>query len=288
MNKYLFLPLLLCLFASDAGTQQVYKWKDEKGQWRFSQTPPPNTQGVEQRSMPQSLPYEMPKDEPCSVFKVGEVRKPKAVRPSFDVPYLQIKEFELRLLEASKGYSKFSWRITVQNTAPQRERVQGIVTLLNCEMFPIVTDKSDLIAIGGGEEQIINGSKIISGESSNKVGRFNVSLGRVEPATAQQPPAKAPSYLKPRVSVIATNLYRANDSGIYFSGEVYNAGSAVARNVKVSFTIKNESGIAIEHGIVPVEPSDLKPGGSAIFQKRVFMLSSPSGYSWFSEAEWSE
>lgn len=28
------------LFASSIGAQQIYKWKDEKGEWHFSQTPP--------------------------------------------------------------------------------------------------------------------------------------------------------------------------------------------------------------------------------------------------------
>lgn len=289
MNHASILLVVFFLMPSLSPAQQIYKWKDEKGNWRFSDTPPPNAQGVEQRSMPQSLPYEMPKDEPCSVFKVGKTRKPKAARPSSDVPYLQIADFELRLLEAGNDSSKFSWKLTVRNTSPQRERVQGVVTLLNCEQFPIATDKSDVTAVAGGAEQIINGSKIIFGESSRKVGRFNISLGRLEPPPVQQPPQAASSQLKARVSVIASNLYRASDSNIYFSGEVYNAGSAVARNVKVSFAIKNESGVPVEKNIVTVEPSDLKPGGSGVFQKRVSgMISQPSGHSWFSEVEWSE
>jgi len=40
-NRYLSLVLLLILFTPVAFAQQIYKWKDENGQWHFSNTPAP-------------------------------------------------------------------------------------------------------------------------------------------------------------------------------------------------------------------------------------------------------
>ena len=39
------------LFASSLSAQEIYKWKDEKGQWRFSQTPPIGRQ-IERLDLP--------------------------------------------------------------------------------------------------------------------------------------------------------------------------------------------------------------------------------------------
>jgi len=38
--RLLSVVVLLVLFASTASAQQIYKWKDGKGQWHFSNTPP--------------------------------------------------------------------------------------------------------------------------------------------------------------------------------------------------------------------------------------------------------
>lgn len=282
-----FFGVFLFFFAPSLSAQTIYKWKDEKGQWHFSQTPPAGGQKIERRELPMPLPYEIPQDEPCAPFKAGETRKPKAARPSVETPYLQIVGSEVRLLEAGKSSSKFSWKMRARNTAPQSETVQGVLTLLNCELFPIAIDKSELATIPGGSEITLSGTKTIVGDLASNVGRFNIGLGHLE-KTATEPTEKNLPYSKPRVAVIATNLYRASDSNIYFSGEVYNAGSAVARNVKVSFTIKNENGNVVDRGTVSVEPSDLKPGGSAIFQKRIPGITQPPGHSWFTEVEHSQ
>jgi len=40
-NRFLSVLVLLFLFSSIAAAQQIYKWKDNKGQWHFSDHPPP-------------------------------------------------------------------------------------------------------------------------------------------------------------------------------------------------------------------------------------------------------
>jgi hypothetical protein len=43
--------MVLLLFMLPAGAQQVYKWKDDKGRWQFTDTPPP-TAGAEKTNIP--------------------------------------------------------------------------------------------------------------------------------------------------------------------------------------------------------------------------------------------
>jgi len=40
VSKFLLVLVSLVLTASVASAQQIYKWKDKKGQWHFSDAPP--------------------------------------------------------------------------------------------------------------------------------------------------------------------------------------------------------------------------------------------------------
>ncbi len=59
--------VLLVLFASTASAQQIFKWKDKKGQWHFSDTPPPGVTAkkvkgldISPKSSPATFPYAKP------------------------------------------------------------------------------------------------------------------------------------------------------------------------------------------------------------------------------------
>ncbi len=277
--------VLSFFLAASLSAQTIYKWKDEKGQWHFGQNPPANAIAVERRDLPTPKPEQLPKDEPCETFKVGETRTFKTFKPSPDFPHLQTKDFQMRLIEKTAGYSTFSWRLTIANTAIEREGIRGTIGWKDCDDFALAEMALTPTAVIGGGEETLTGNKTIFGPAASRIGRFRAAISGQNPVGVKQEAKKPESYLKPRVSVIATNLYRAVDTNVYFSGKVYNAGSATARNVRVFFTIKNQSGNIVERNSVSIEPDDLKPGGEGIFQKTVLLTDSPSHYSWFTEVE---
>ena len=266
--------ILLCLSVSTLNAQTIYKWKDEKGTWHFSQTPPTVKEpGLTEIKLPQA---------PLST----ERAKGGTARPQV---YLSIKDAELKMedggllvvgtiinrgLDFEKGVEvrvqlggDDGWVLSESKseTSPRHLQPRGAGAFV----FKINTDKAVSVAILTRDDQ----KKLDISEDLRR------QIAKARPA---------PVAAKPRVSVISTNLYRAVDSNIYFSGKVYNAGSAIARNVKVFFTIKNQSGHAVERNSAFVDPADLKPGGEGIFQRTVTLNDSPSQYSWFTEVEHSE
>lgn len=275
------LLLTISLFSSSSSiAQTIYKWKDEKGNWRFSDVPPTATPGVEQRSMPQSKksgtsPPNPIADEPsCRVFKVGETRQFKEYTPSPDFPHLQMSDFQVRLVDASKDVSTFSYKLVIRNASRQRDAIQGTFELMDCNGFSLASEPVAAQAIAAGDEITVSGSKTVFGEAGLKVGRFRASFKGAPKRTAD-------------VRVYYTQLQNVG-SEIYFAGEVTNVGLAIARNVKVTFVIKDERGLERPKDIAEVSPPDLKPGQTGIFRKRMFFLSDTRGYGWYSEAQWSE
>ena len=279
--------ILLLLFASSLSAQTIYKWKDEKGTWHFGQSPPSNAPAVEQRILPTPKPEDVPRSEPCSPFKVGETRPFKAFKPSPDFPHLQTKDFQMRLVEATKDHSTFSWRLTITNSAIEREGVRGTVTWKDCDGFVLAETALTPTAIGAGGEEIIAGNKTIFGPAASKVARFGASFSGQHPVRIEQQVKQTESYKKLDVRVYYTQLQDV-DSAIYFVGEVHNVGLARARRVIVIFTIKDERGTDVVKDKVETSPDELAPGQSGMFRKRVPQLSSPRGYGWHSKAEWSE
>jgi hypothetical protein len=56
--------VVLFLFTLPSGAQQVYKWKDDKGRWQFTDTPPP-TSGAEKTNIP-NRPQRAPEAAPAA------------------------------------------------------------------------------------------------------------------------------------------------------------------------------------------------------------------------------
>ena len=226
--------------------------------------------------------------EDCTPFKIGETRRFKESTPSPDFPHLQLVDFQVRMLEASTNYSKFSWKIVVKNSDLSPDAIRGSFSLMDCDGFTLAEDQVKSDGIPGGQETTINGTTTVYGLSSSKVGRFGAGYGGVRSSKKTETVKEiTSSFLKPEVRVYYTQL-QDTGSGIYFVGEVHNVGSAPARNIKVAFTIKDDRGIDVGNDISLVSPSDLWPGQSGMFRKRVLFLTTSRGYGWFSKAEWSE
>lgn len=269
---------IVLFLSSSVLAQTIYKWKNEKGNWHFGQSPPVGVRETERRSLPQSkAPTAIepnPNEPSCSTFTIGETRQFKEFTPSTDFPHLQVSDFQVRLVDSNKEVSTFSYKLLVRNNSRQRDAVRGTFELLDCSGFSLAEEPIAAHAIAGGEEITITGSKAIFGATGLKVGRFQASFKGAPKRSAD-------------VRVYYTQLQNTG-SEIYFVGEVTNIGSSTAHNVKVTFMIKDERGSERPKDIVEVSPSDLKPGQTGIFRKRVFFLSDTRGYGWYSEAQWSE
>lgn len=271
---------LFFLLPSIGLAQQIYKWKDENGQWRFSQTPPPDAAKIEEQSQGRAT-------ISCSTFKPGEIRQAGEYPPSPEFPHLMVVDLQVRLLESKKERATFSWKMVVRNSSVSRDTVRGALRFMDCKDFPLAKDAIGPEAAPPGQETTITGTKTISGPVAGKVGRFGVSL------TGAASKAKAPlsSAAKKKPSPANLKIISARIEGAppetYFTGKIVNSGSSVAPNVRVSFTIKTVEGVVATRSSVVPKPADIPPGGEAFFKQRVGLTGS-SRYTWSTELDWTK
>lgn len=276
-----------------ASAQDIYKWKDKKGQWHFSdQAPPPNASNVEQRSVPRLIPYELRKDRPCSPFEPGEIRHFKANRPSEDFFHLELIDLSLQRVESSTTTSSFSWKLTVKNNSTRRDAFGGVIKLLDCYDFPVAEQPIKWTALRPGEQTTVNGIIAVAATTALKVGRFSGSWSGLNSSKSAEPekraaPAMAPMSRPADLRIYWTQLQNTS-TGIFFYGEVMNAGGRTASHVTVSFIIKTEHGATVTRDVATTEPATLRPGETGFFRKRVPFLTGVGGHSWTSKAEYSE
>ena len=104
-----FLLLTLLVLPTLVAAQDIYKYKDEKGQWKFSNAPPADLQH-------QGTIAPVPGPD-CTPFKIGEARRlsSSALRQSY--PLLEIVSFELKLLDLTPGprsAAQSEWRLQMR------------------------------------------------------------------------------------------------------------------------------------------------------------------------------
>lgn len=172
MRHYVAL-LAVALLLTDAAAQEAYKWKDDKGVWHFSQTPP--AQGEKEKLQWKDKPTKLPADAPCSPFKVGETREPLAYDSDANSP-VQIVTAQIKMAEGGDAYARFVWKITVRNVTDREQAFYGRVKLMDCERFLVAEDIVQRHRIGGYKEGVVDGNMITRGAMASKVGRFNIGL----------------------------------------------------------------------------------------------------------------
>lgn len=174
--------MLSLLLASSLSAQTIYKWKDEKGQWHFSQTPAGNTPGIKQIKVKQT-PFSFGASDRsiCQPFKAGETRNFKQITPSPDFPHLQLLQFQVRLVAATEKSAQYSWKILVQNVAQHREKITGAVILKDCDGFALKEEKFSSNGIEAGGETTVSGATLVEGPGASKVGSFSAGFGGLKP-----------------------------------------------------------------------------------------------------------
>jgi hypothetical protein len=275
--------LMLTLFvAIPALAQDIYKWKDEKGQWHFSQTPPAAAVRDASTIKDNSLPEKMKTDEPCIPFKVGETRTPKAISPSTETPQISLKDIQIKLIEKGSDWTRFSWQAKIVSTSAVRERVAARLTLYDCSGFPVIQDETRIEPVAPGGELSVGGRPYISGAGALTVGRFTLGAGALKPS----PETQAVRFETiPDVRVLWTRFEQSGPSEISLIGEVFNAGLAKARNVQIRYMVNTKENVKLVEGKQATSPADIEPGASAIFKTRIAALQYLAGHTASTEVE---
>jgi hypothetical protein len=170
----LLVVLLLLLFSTSAAAQNLYKWKDDKGQWRLSTTPP---EGRESDTLALKDPVgTLPKEPPCASFKPGETRNATSYYRGVNTP-LEMVDMQLKRLDGDPGAGYFSWKVVVQNFSSFPVVAGGTVVLKDCSEFLIADATLPAMSLPPFATVTLDGTKVIGGPPTEKVGRFSVYLG---------------------------------------------------------------------------------------------------------------
>jgi len=169
--KLLLAVVLLLPLLSHA--QDVYKYKDESGKWKFSNTPPPYPDQRE-RAAPLSQ-----AGRDCTPFKVGEVRRLSSSAIPRSYPDIEVVSFELKLLDIGPGprsAARFEWRLRIRNSAPHQEDFSTIINFLDCDGFPLGQERLPGTRLPTGQIVEVFGVTKVDGVMSHTVGVFNVAV----------------------------------------------------------------------------------------------------------------
>jgi hypothetical protein len=290
------IAIILAAFSSGLA-QDVYKWKDTKGQWKFSNTPPPFQ---EQRDASGPI---VQHGTPCVPLKLGEVRQVKSFDRSATHPHLQAVGLQVKLIDISTydQRPRFAYRLQVNNSSDDDDQVFGGISFLDCSGTPLAALSLGGTQIRAGQRTELSGEVSIGPQTQNipvammkNVGRFSVVLKGADLAQGYQAPYAAYDYSAAyrnqsrgygHVRILWTRL-----SGVvgesYVAGDVINAGHGRATNVRAKFTIHNPQGGVATTGTALVNPPDLEPRARGTFRERITLLDL-NGHSASSEAEWS-
>ncbi|HEY1268718.1 MAG TPA: DUF4124 domain-containing protein [Candidatus Binatia bacterium] len=307
-TKALFLIGFAALFASSlmapfgAIGQDVFKWLDEKGQWKFSNTPPPDPpsprDAIESLAQPTGS---------CVPFAMGEARQLKPSALVSNHPYVAPLGFQLKLIDINQQSARFAWRLQVKNWGSRQETIYGNIKLLDCAGFQLSEANLSNTAAASGKVLELSGQISVYGKMADKVGRFTIAVSSTNPP--QAPTERIPAYptypgsqgygtgtgyggfgygarTGSYVTVVSTQV-DGSPGNMYVSGDVLNSGSDVAINIRVRYTVKRQ-GWTVASGIAAVVPGNLAPGGHGLFRQKLNVPTTETqGYAVTSEAEWS-
>src|SRR5262247_1510473 len=250
MRKQLVFVVLAVLFAQSASAQQIYKWKDEKGQWHYSDFLP---NGVTAEKLEIGHTTQEPVSQP-SIASAGEQEKAKdssdhstQVGSGFD----PLGTVSRRLLvfppfDPSKPLSEW---IPVESFESIKECVEARAILLvpNTEGFRI------------------NRSRCIS--------------------LAEFKPSK-----EAKVIVSATTLGAdpGGFSTWVLYGRVFNGGQTTAQNVVVSYRVRDARGVIYVNGEILPASKDIPPLTFAEYRGQILGSAGGSDRWVETEANWSK
>lgn len=90
------------------------------------------------------------------------------------------------------------------------------------------------------------------------------------------------------VMVVSHSLRQGSGAELYLEGRVFNRGLKPARNVRIVYSIRNQSGAQLPGNPIYLTPSDIPATSFADFQGRLPALFDPREYFIQVSAEWDE
>lgn len=242
--RFFIFGALLVSFVPAANAQQVYKWRDQKGQWHFS-------------------------NAPSSGAKAEKV-KGLDLRPRADPPTSQgtspgnDKGIETTAPEVSKGRSSAlakktntsRWLFLLSNN----KILQVFDSSVACEQYMNLLISR--IGLGPRESSETGETGKVSEKGDAKA--FDLyKEGRCVPSDAMELSTK-----KADVVVISMRLVRdpARVAHYVLSGTVINRGQSKATNVSVHYQIRRVGGMKVGKGKVSAIPRDIPGGGVGVYR----------------------
>jgi Domain of unknown function (DUF4124) len=253
MPKQLFLVVLAVFFTQLASAQQIYKWKDEKGQWYYSDFPPSGvtvekvgTGDTAQKSAPQP-----------SVSSAGEQRKPedssgRSTQDTSDIDLSGSASRRLLVLPPSDPGKPLSEWIPLESFDTVEECKRGAAQIVASSMNMDV----DLRMLGGS----------------------CISLAEFKPSK--------------QANVIVSVTSLGPDPGGFtiwvVYGRVFNRGQTTARNVVVRYRALDARGNIYSEGDILTAPRDISPLTFAEFRGQIRGSAGGSDRWVETEANWSK
>ncbi len=225
MPIQLLFVVLAVLFAQSALAQQFYKWKDQKGQWHYSDFPPSGVtvEKLGTGDTPQTLEVQP------SVSSTGEQRKTedssgRSTQGASNVDLLRPASRRLLVFPPSDPSKPLSEWIPVESFDSVGECIRARASQIAAL---VATDTDDI----------------------------RISKSRCISLAEFQPSKKA------NVIVAATSL--GPDPGGFSTwvlyGRVFNGGQTTAQNVVVRYRVRDARGIIYGNGEILPAPQDIPP-----------------------------
>jgi hypothetical protein len=254
MRKQLIFLVLAVLFAQSALAQQIYKWKDEKGQWHYSDFPP---SGVTAERMESGDNAQKSASQP-SVPSTPEQKKTEdgSDLPSHgasDIDPLGSVSRRLLVFPPSDPSKPLSEWIPVESFDSVRECSRAKALQIAAL---VATDRDDIR---------ISKSRCIS--------------------LAEFKPSK-------EANVIVAATYLESDPGGFSTwvlyGRVFNGGQTTARNVLVRYRVRDARGIIYANGEIRPASHDILPLTFAEYRGQILGSAGGSDRWVETEAKWSK
>ena len=253
--RLLSVVVLGVLFASIASAQQIFKWKDKKGQWHFSDTPPPGVTAEKVRGLdisPKSSPatslYAKPSESPPAGSGSKEKTLSKLpIERTSDTPQTGLASRWLLLLSDGKPWQSFDSEEA-------------------CEIY---------------KQRLIGGFSF----STPSFSSYSPHIGSHCKSSDEFKPSKEADVI-----VVLTQVGRDQRGVIRYIlvGRVFNRGQSTAKNVVVKYQVRNARGTTVRKGEIRTVPHDIAGLTSAEYRSPISGGAGFSGLSIRTEVDWSK
>jgi len=238
-SKFPSVLVLLFLCSSVASAQQMYKWKDSKGQWHFSDNPPAEIRAEQVKGLDNGpIPPTPPKIAEPPTLSGGSESKGQTVSK------LPTK----REFPPSAGNSPSRWLLVLSDGKPW----DSFNSELECQRYRDVNVRKAMVTIAkpsrGVKSHPLLGSNCISSRA------YGISYGISKEAN---------------VIVVVNQAGRdPNFNDFVLTGRVFNSGVTTARNVVVKYRGRKPNGKIVQ-GNIRLVPADLPGLTAAKFKGRI-------------------